>query len=470
MLRVSALVEKLGIPTASIIGSGFLPQAKMVSKGLGVPLAMGIYPGPPMVDSEETLLRKVEESVAPGLLQGLTTTAHLGEQKGKGADDEPLPWDVVIRGGYDEVQDYFYQQLWTDGLPVTPPTRERVEAFLSWTDRAPNEVIRVLPQEGREASIYSVAVNGVMAGCRPEYMPVLIALAEAIADPNFRVEDAGSTPGWEPLIIVNGPVVRHLDFNSGQGVMRVGRRANTTIGRFLRMYLRNICGYRIPPGVGDKGSIAQTFHVALAEDEASAIGAGWSTFGEDCGFRRDDSVVTVTSVNCVSPPVYSSGDRAVDNVQQFVDVLGRIYAYWCHSGVKRGYWFPLIVVGPSIAKVIAAEWSKDELRQYIWDRMKMPASLMAHFAKQTGGWEMDLHPLVAEGTLPSYYAASDDPDRLVPMIVRAGDIGIVVAGDADRNQSRGYMSNNTQGRRTSKKIVLPKDWEARIAMRDTQRS
>lgn len=466
MLRVSALVEKLGIPTASIIGSGFHQQAKMVSKGLGVPLAMGIYPGPPMVDSEETLLRKVEESVAPGLLDGLTKSQRT--DAGASGSDEPSPWDIVIRGGYDDIQDYFYRQLWTDGLPVTPPTRERVEAFLSWTDRRHDEVIRILPQEGREASIYSIAVNGVMTGCRPEYMPVLVALVEAIADPNFRVEDAGSTPGWEPLVIINGPVIRQLDFNSGQGVMRVGRQANTTIGRFLRMYLRNICGYRIPPGVGDKGSIAGTFHVALAEDEESAAAIGWSTFGEDCGFSRNDSVVTVTSVNCVSPPVYSSGDHAVDNVQQFVDVLGRMFAYWSQSGVKRGYWFPLIVIGPSIAKVIASEWSKDEVREFIWKRATISASLMAHFAKQTGGWTMNLRELVEEGTLPGYYATSDDPERQVPMIVRAGDIGLVVAGDADRNQSRGYMSNNTQGRRTSKKIKLPADWESRIAKSGAQ--
>src|SRR5213595_534129 len=87
-----------------------------------------------------------------------------------------------------------------------------------------------------------------MAGCRPEYMPVLVAIVEAIAEPVFRVEDAGSTPGWEPLVIVSGPIAGALDLNHGQGVMRVGRQANTTLGRFLRLYLRNVAGLRIPPG------------------------------------------------------------------------------------------------------------------------------------------------------------------------------------------------------------------------------
>jgi hypothetical protein len=459
VLRVSALVEKLGIPTASIIGSGFVKQAETVAKGLGVPLPMGIYPGPPMVDSAEELERKVAESVAPGILAGLTG----GSAREQDADDEePTPGAVVLRGGFDEIQDYFYRQLWTDGMPIVPPTRERVDAFLAFTDHPAGKVIRVLPQEGREASIYSVAVHGVMAGCRPEYMPVLVALVEAISDPHFRIEDAGSTPGWEPLIIVSGPVVKDLDFNAGQGVMRVGRQANTTLGRFLRLYMRNICGYRIPPGAGDKGSIAQSFLVALAEDEDSARDIGWTSFGEDCGYTREDSVVTITSVNCISPPVYSSGDHAENHVQQFVDVLGRVFAYWSQSGVKRGYWFPLIVIGPGVAKVIAREWTKDEVRQFIWKRSTIPASLMAHFAFQTGAWTMDLAQLVREGTLPEYYASSDDPDREVPIIVRPGDIGLVVAGDADRNQSRGYMSNNTQGSRTSRKIVFPKNWSERL--------
>ena len=149
MMRAAAMVERLGIPTASIIGSGFLKQAEVITKGLGVPLAMGVYPGAPMVDSEEVLRRKVEETLAPGLLMGLTGEApHAAD-----AASEPEAGDVVLNGTFDEVQEYFYRHLWTDGLPVVPPTHERVDAFLRFTDRKSDEVLRILPQEGREASI-----------------------------------------------------------------------------------------------------------------------------------------------------------------------------------------------------------------------------------------------------------------------------------------------------------------------------
>lgn len=460
MLRVSALVEQLGIPTASIIGSGFARQADMVIKGLGLPLATAVYPGPLMVDSEEALARKVDDLVAPALLEGLT---HGAGRDAVATAAEPEPGEVVFRGSHDEVQEYFHHRLWTDGLPIVPPTRACVDAFLAFTDRDAQDVIRAVPPEGREASIYSIAVNGVMAGCRPEYMPLLIAVVEAMCDPNFRIEDAGSTPGWEPLVIVSGPVIKQLDFNHGQGVMRAGRQANTSVGRFVRLFLRNVCGYRIPPGNGDKGSIGQTFLVALAEDEDSARDIGWPTFAEDSGFTGGDSVVTVTSVVCVSPPVYSSGDTALSHAQQLADVLGRVFSYGSNSGVKRGFWFPLIVVGPSIARVIAGEWSKDALRRFVWENATMPASLMAHFCKHTGGWTMDFGKLVAEGILPDYYAASSDPDRAIPIIVKPEHIGLVVAGDADRNQSRGYMSNNNQGTRTSRKITLPRDWDQLLA-------
>ena len=100
----------------------------------------------------------------------------------------------MFSGTFDDVQEYFYRQLWTDGLPVVPPTRDRVDAFLRFTDRKPDEVIRAVPQEGREASILSIAVNSVMAGCRPEYMPVLVAVVEAMAIRNT----AWKTPARRP--------------------------------------------------------------------------------------------------------------------------------------------------------------------------------------------------------------------------------------------------------------------------------
>jgi hypothetical protein len=455
VLRVSAAAETAGIPSVSIIGSGFMKQSALVSKGIGLPLAIAEYPGAPMVDSDEAVTVKVEKDLMPAIIQGLTLA---GRQESVPTPAEPSPGSIVFKGTLDQVQEHFHRQLWSDGLPVIPPTRRRVDTFLKFTNRNPEDVIRVLPQEGRAASILSIAVNGVMAGCRPEYMPVLIAIAEAVSDPYFRIEGAGSTAGWEPLVIVSGPIVKQLGLSFGAGVMKVGPQANTSIGRFARLFFRNICGYRVAPGAGDKSSIGYTFNVALAENEDWVSEIGWPTFAQDLGFNSGENVVTVQSVVCISPNTYSAGDAAISHVQQFVDVIGRAFGPGSQSGLKVGYWHPLIVVGPSIAQVIARSWSKDEVREYFWKNATVPASLLMHQCLQISGMELDFAQLVEQGVLPREYSASDDPDRAVRIVVKPEHIGLVVAGDPGRNQSRGYMGHHKHGARTSRRVELPENW------------
>lgn len=451
MLRASAIAERAGVPSVSIITTPFMAQAGVVAKGVGMPgLPIAEYPGVPMTDGPDTVRAKVENllsQIVDGLAKSIATTA--------GRSAEPAPRDIVFRGTLDEVQETYDARLWTDGLPIVPPTIERVERFLRFTRHSPDHVIGRLLPENRAATVWSVAVNGVMAGCRPEYMPVLVAIAEAIAEPTFRVEDAGSTPGWEPLVIISGPIARTLDLNHGQGVMRVGRKANTTIGRFLRLYLKNIAGLRIPPGAGDKGSIAGNFNVAMAEDEEAAAAMGWPTFAMDRGFTRDDSVVTVQSVVSVSPPIYTGGTRAIDHVQVLAEVFGQECAYWSCIGMKYGRWEPLLVIGPSIARVIAADgWSKDDVRRYLHENVTIAAKDAEKYAWHTGLTAFNLKTQVDNGVLPAGYAASGNPDRPVPVFLKPESIGILVAGDPGRNQSKGYCNNHIQGGRVSKKIAL----------------
>jgi hypothetical protein len=241
--------------------------------------------------------------------------------------------------------------------------------------------------------------------------------------------------------------------------MRVGRQANSTIGRFMRLYLRNILGYRIPPGAGDKGSIGQSFLVALAEDEDSAERIGWRTFAEDHGFKRGENVVTVQSVVCISPPTYSAGAHAEEHVAHWAEVFGHTCAYWSHTGFKMGLWHLTIVAGANVAEVIAREWSKDRVRHYLYNHMKVSADRVLHYAKMTATPTFDFRRLVDQGVLPPEYAASDDPQRRVPLVVDPAMINIVVAGDPERNQSRAYMANHRQGPPTSRRVELPRAWD-----------
>ncbi|MGE4111725.1 MAG: UGSC family (seleno)protein, partial [Burkholderiales bacterium] len=178
MLRASVAAESAGIPSATLVCESFTTLAKAASQGLGYPnIAVAPVRGHPGLQSREELQRNVRELTLGGVLDALFRMPAA-----KALGGEPGPRDVICSGSFEEVNDYFLQHEYSDGLPVVPPTVEKVEAFLKHTDRGPDEVLGVLLPDNRAATVWSVAVNGVMAGCRPEYMPVLVAAVEAMAD------------------------------------------------------------------------------------------------------------------------------------------------------------------------------------------------------------------------------------------------------------------------------------------------
>jgi hypothetical protein len=201
-------------------------------------LPLASYPGHVNLASTEELEKNVTAVIVDQIVKGLTVQPE--EAK---VSKEPRARDVVFKGTFEEVNRVFYEKEWSDGLPIIPPTVEKVEEFLKYTGRSADEVIGLLLPDKREATVWNVAVNGVMAGCRPEYMPVLVTLVEAMADPKFGQEHLGNTPGTEVLITINGPIIKDLGFNYEQGALRVGFQANTSIGRFWRLYLRNVAGF-----------------------------------------------------------------------------------------------------------------------------------------------------------------------------------------------------------------------------------
>src|SRR5690242_3243641 len=208
-----------------------------------------------------------------------------------------LPGVVETHDTFDSVNDYFYERGWTDGLPIVPPTEERVQAMLAgmpW--RAAEEVISIVPPRMGTASMRQIAVNAVMAGARPEYLPVVVAALQAVSEPEYGLAHRQTTThAGAPLIIVNGPIVQRLHINCGRGLFGPGWRANATIGRALRLILVNIGG--AGPGV----DTSQTGHpgkytFCIAEYEAANP---WEPLHVERGFSKDQSVVTV--VNTEAP-------------------------------------------------------------------------------------------------------------------------------------------------------------------------
>jgi hypothetical protein len=449
------VAEKAGFPSVSIASSGFLGQAQAVGQALGIQnVSVAEYPGVVATDSDDEVIRKVKDILVNNVIQAM---AKAVKQVPK--PKEPQPTEVVFEGTLDEVEEFYYRRLWSDGLPIIPPTLERAKKFLTFTNRPTDEIIGNLLPEKRDATVWNIAVNGVMAGCRPEYMPILIAVVEAISDPEFRIQDAGSTPGWEPLIILNGPIIKELDFNYETGVMRVGRQANTSIGRFLRLYLRNIAGLRILPQSSDKATIGDTFNLVLAENEDVCAELGWDTFSVSRGFKPGENVVTVQSVVYTSPPIASGGDKAREHLDTWVEVMGSTASHWTHMAVNWWKYYPVIVTSPSIARVMAKDGlTKRDIGQYLYDNAKVSAGSMEKLALQGGFTWFNLKRMVEEKQIPELYHESDDPQRMVPVFIKPEWIGIVVSGDPGRNRSREYVQNHEQGAPVSRRIKLPENW------------
>ena len=183
-----------------------------------------------------------------------------------------------------------YDRGWSDGLPLVPPTRERVLRMLEGTSRSGNEVVALMPPNLVDCTVEKVAVNSVMAGCLPEYLPVVLASLEAICTDDFNMHGVlATTMGVGPVLVVNGPIATRIGMNSGVNVLGHGNRANATIGRAVQLVVRNVGG-GAPGGVdrATHGSMSK-LGFCFAEDEA---GSPWTTLAEDRGFDRSQDVVT----------------------------------------------------------------------------------------------------------------------------------------------------------------------------------
>jgi hypothetical protein len=252
----------------------------------------------------------------------------------------------------------------TDGLPVVPPTRARVDAMIAGAGRDGAELIGlVAPQHGR-ATVEKIAVNAVMAGCRPDYLPVVIAAVEALCDPEFALEGvSGTTDAVAPLVIVNGPARAALEVNCGVGVFGPGWRANATIGRAVRLVWANVGGAR--PGAISMSTFSQpgryTYCIGEYEEESP-----WPPLHVEHGFHASDSTVAVLAAEAPQQVVNSQGRTA----REIVSTLARS-AELIASDTQGALGDTLVVVGPEHARTIAGDgWSKDDVRSFLWEHTR----------------------------------------------------------------------------------------------------
>ena len=445
--RAAIHCERLGVPAVGMICSGFEKQGRFTAKGLGMPnLPYTIHPGHVNFVSDEELDHNAATVMLDQIIHGLTVQP---EEEAPDADFDPEA--IVFSGNYREVQEHFLKNEWSEGLPVVPPTLEAVREFLKYTDRDPNEVLgRVLP-DNREATVWNVAVNGVMSGCRPEYMPVLLAIVDAQLDPQFGVEHLGQTPGTETLIMVSGPIVKELGFNYTQGALRPGFQANTSIGRFWRMYLRNVGGFL--PHKADKGCYGGNFRIVVAENDEACAEAGWPTLREDEGLGKGDSGVTITACTEMTQAI-EVGDPNAEQILKNIETRmadNNMFIQFFFRGMRTR---PTVILTPLIMKALVDQgYDKKRVRQHFYENAKLRVSRLSGMILNR------FYKGVHDGNWPEQLGTSLDVNRDIQMVSSPDDFLIIVSGDPARDHVMIGSSNGYIGFPVTKKVQLPRNWE-----------
>ena len=299
---------------------------------------------------------------------------------------------IEIASSEDEFEAMFSRGF-TDGLPVVPPTPERVMRMLSGTTRDPQEVVAIAPPDLVELTVEKIAINAVMAGCLPEYLPWVIAAVEAICTDEYNIHGVlATTMPVGPVIICNGPGTRAIGMNSGVNVLGQGNRANLTIGRAVQLIIRNVGGGR--PGEVDRAAHGHPGKLSFcfAEDE---LGSPFTSLAVSRGFDATQNTVTVFT---------GEGPRCVvDQLAREPEQLAQSLAV-CLRTVhhpKLPFAFDaVLVLGPEHARVFAqAGWSRERVLQEVHDRLQMPG---AEIVRGAGGMAEGVQEAFKDATLPKF--------------------------------------------------------------------
>jgi hypothetical protein len=456
------VAEQSGIPGVVVTNPGFDEQARRAGQDSGTPsLQIALYPDPFDLETNAQLQEKSADIVVPQIIDALTKPITAS----KDSVAKNNSGEIVFTGTIDQINRYFTDKGWSDGMSITPPTKEKVEEFLKYTDHAPDQEIAVLPVANLRATPWNIAVNGVMAGCRPEHMPVLIAAVQAIADPAFRYANSGgSTHSFMNFFWVNGPLSRQLGIDHGQGL--IAHWTNSVIGRAMSLIERNIAGFRIKET--QMGSFGKQLSWVLAEDEEAMIKLGWEPYHVEKGFAKN--------VNTVSSGYSTLWGRNLIPSTSDPKVLMQVMAYGIvtteafasgFTGQSRRY----VLVEPGVAKILAdGGYTKKSLRQ---DLMKTGqkityeaifSQVYGSFGEVYDSFEVELEKALKDkntqkGKLPPWYPKLPGWENIEtsPAIKL---VEFIICGDPARNK----VQTLAGGPGTAiKEIKLPAKWDELMA-------
>jgi hypothetical protein len=397
---------------------------------------------------EVNTVRPLAEGIFDALTNALTTPLTKEESKpgqdSKVSDD--LPAEVTVKAesyhlALENFNQMYLDNRWGDGLPLIPPTPDAVKWMLSGTNRNPYEVLGTINPKHGIATIEKIAVNAVMAGAKPEYLPVIIAAMECLADETFDdLHVLASAGSFNLLTVVSGPIAREIGMEAGIGFMGHGWRANNTIGRAIRLATLNL-GHTWP-GINDMGLTGRisphTFITICENAELSP----WQPYHASRGFRPDDSCVTVAPMHTESPMSHFYGglimtwtapgvlDRMVEDI---VRTDRRGLFMWGTKGVGKypgsggGAMNHMIILFPELA----AEYKKmgydqKKLQEEIYRRTSIPFEELNPAERKAIQTAMDLGVIPAERK--AVFQAALNPGARVPVLMSPDNLHLFVTG------------------------------------------
>jgi hypothetical protein len=392
----------------TICSTAFNGLGRSQSRALGFPqLPIALVQHPFGIRTREEIC-KIAEDIVDDVARLLCETPAATAATARSAAGARAA-EIEVSDDLEAFNRLLLERGWSDGMPAMPPTRERVERTLKCTTRKPEEIVGAVAPAFGVATVERIAINAVMAGCYPEYLPVLIAATEAISDPRFNLRGIQATTNPAAVfLVVNGPIAKQLAINSGGNCLGPGAWANATLGRALRLIQQNIGGAQA--GEMDKATQGQPgkYSFCCAENEDASP---WEPLHVERGFTKEQS--TVTTVGALG--TWNMNSHAKDSAD-LLRVIGDTMAFPASSDYIYGG-EPWLILSPEHAEVLHREGlSKAEVKRRLWQTSRLAASRLSvkELGRTQAGRREELGDITRE--------------TMLPVSARAEDIGVIVAG------------------------------------------
>ena len=418
--------EERSIPAVAIISDGFLEDAHSAASSRAMP---GVRYIPTTVPPESTLRDVIEAGVltaVDSIVKAATAPLTTSERSPRQKQPEKIT-RIVFKGDLDEVNRFYYGRGWTDGFPIIPPTEEKVAEMLMGTDLPPDTLLgKLIPRQGK-TTIEKIAVNAVMAGALPTYMPVLIAATKLLlnSEPGFLgfCTFGVSTGSWSPFWVINGTIRNEINLNSSSGVLSPGNIANAAIGRAMGFIIKNIGGIR--KGIEDMGVMGNPmkYTMVMAENEEASP---WEPLNTEYGLKRNDNSVMISFPQSYIQhyPPSSDGEGIMRSVVNNI-VPGMVYT---------------VVFPPVHAKTLASlGWNKQSIKEYICKNARMTADRQRSMIGQD--------------------ISGSSENTTIPVIRDSRTLRILVAGGPGAFIAHAIGGGPTPSMAEIQKIELPSGWD-----------